>query len=56
MASGKRGHGPSNSVTMSGTAPVVADGGDSDPVKRISDDLIYQTRSSWSDEKEKVCI
>ncbi|KAI9882117.1 MAG: hypothetical protein M1823_006142 [Watsoniomyces obsoletus] len=48
-------HHPSNSIMMSGNGPPppMVDGG-SDPVHRINDDLIYQTDSSWSEEKEKI--
>lgn len=46
---GKKSH--SHSLSLSGTGGT---GGGSDPSRHISDDLIYQSRSTWSPEKEKV--
>lgn len=44
ISQGKKGH--SHSLSLGGSG--------SDPSRHISNDLIYQTRSTWSADKEKV--
>ncbi len=51
IAPGKKGHKPSASVGGgAGSGP-----GGQDTLKHIDDELLHQSRSTWSADKEKVC-